>query len=497
MKKNHKKSYISKSPYFLFILLSGIVLLYGCKAGKNYVQPDLHLPPTFRNAAEDSTTSDSNANKIANIGELSWKEFFEDSILIAMIDRGMKNNLDIMQADGQMAIAEENLKKAKANFLPSFAIGPSYESRRFSGNAYARPNSKYYEGDENPPSQWFLERSRNRISVQSSWEIDIWGKFRREKEANVAKLIQQESYKKAMQTELTAKIATAYYKLMMLKEQLDVAEFNLRLNDSTLSIVELQYKSGLVSSLAITQTESQKLKSASLVPQIEKEIAIQENELSKLLGEYPGEEFLVKRELNEIKMLSDISTGVPLEIIKNRPDVVASEMDLVAANSYVGVAQTMRYPSLSLGADIGYDALNISDVFSPTALFGRFIGSLTQPIFQNRKLKTNYRVSLIARDNAELAFRQKVIGAVTEISNDLVTIQKAEEEYEIAKKRLKNSRRAVKDSYLLFSSGYANYLEVINAQSNALQSELYMVDVKMQLLIANIELYRSLGGGWK
>ena len=189
--------------------------------------------------------------------------------------------------------------------------------------------------------------------------------------------------------------------------------------------------------------------------------------------------------------------GVPFELIQNRPDVKAAELALIEANAQVGVSQAMRYPSLSLSAQLGYDAINFSDVMNPGSLFGVFVGSLTQPIFQNRKLKTRYRISLSERDIAELSFREKVLQAVAEISNGMVTIQKLNEEYALAEKRLINARKAVKESYLLFSSGYATYLEVINAQSNALDSELYMVDVKMQMLIANIELYRNLGGGWK
>jgi outer membrane protein TolC len=151
---------------------------------------------------------------------------------------------------------------------------------------------------------------------------------------------------------------------------------------------------------------------------------------------------------------------------------------------------------LSLNAQLGYDAIDLTNVLNPGSLFGVFIGSLAQPIFQNRRLKTRYKISLSERDIAELAFRETVIQAVSEISNGMVTIKKLEEEYELAEKRLINARKAVKESYLLFSSGYATYLEVINAQSNSLESELYMVDVKMQMLVANIELYRNLGGGW-
>ncbi|WP_339924748.1 efflux transporter outer membrane subunit [uncultured Cyclobacterium sp.] len=491
MSFKNKLKYASLPAHSIILLV--IMTLWGCKSGENYVQPNLNLPDAFKSFSSDE--SDNLTRDTTNIGKVEWRMFFEDTTLLQLIDDGLSNNLYLKQIEKESEIANESFKQSKANFLPQITAVLEKREDRYSRNSSTRESVNFY-GDTNSPNQWYVTRASNMAALQSSWEIDLWGKLRRLKEANLAQWEQRNAYTKAVKTDVVAEIATSYYKLLMLKEQQQVAEYNLRLNDSTLSIVKLQYRAGEVSSLAITQTESQKLISASLVPQIERELEVQKNKLNELLGEYPKESIDVQRGLGDTRLLSEVAVGVPLELIKNRPDVYAAELALVEANAQVGVSQAMRYPSLSLNAQLGYDAINLSNITNPSSLFGVFIGSLTQPIFQNRKLKTRYRISLSERDIAELAFREKVIQAVADVSNGMITIQKLEEEYELAERRLTNARKAVKESYLLFSSGYATYLEVINAQSNALESELYMVDVKMQMLVANIELYRNLGGGW-
>lgn len=483
-----------KRPLTWLILFLGFGL-WSCKVGENYTRPELDLPPTFKNSLIEEDLEDS-VQKQENIQNISWKDFFEDTVLVSLIDSALKNNLNFQQVAKEMEIADENLKQSRANFFPEIAANLQAQRHVYSENGYNRPSDRYYEG-EAPPSKWFVSRINHIASLEASWEPDIWGKLRRTKEAAYARFLQSDEFRKAVQTSLVAEVATSYYNLVMLHAQLKVAQSNLKLNNSTLDMVQLQYKAGQATSLAITQTESQKLIAASLIPQIERDIDIQKNNLSQLLGSYPGDAILVEKELKDIKLLTNMSAGVPLELIKNRPDVAASELALVEGNARVGITQAMRYPSLHIGTSLGVDAISLSNLIQPGSLFGVFIGSLTQPLFNQRRLKSNYKIALVERDMAELDFRETVINAVTEVSNELITIQKLEEEFLIAEERLENARRAVKDSNLLFQSGLANYLEVITAQSNALESELNLVDVRMQLLIANIELYRSLGGGWQ
>lgn len=487
MFKNKKAVSLLKRAMYCAILL---FVLAGCKAGKNYTQPKLDLPQEYRNSATDSLDS-------ANIAKINWREFFDDTVLVSLIDTALKNNLNLQQYAKDVNIATQDLKQARVNFLPEINAELGYYEREYhSGGYYSNPSSNYY-GEKEAPKTWYITQVNHRNALAASWELDIWGKFRREKEAALATFMQSREFLKAVQTSLVSEVASSYYNLLMLQEQLKVAQRNLDLNDSTLHIVELQFRAGQVTSLAVRQTEAQMLVAASLVPQIEGEIEIQNNNLNRLLGNYPGE-IPTGKELKEVSLQTDIATGVPLELMTNRPDVAAAELGLIAANARVGIAQALKYPSLTLGADIGLDAMELKNLFSPgLSLFGLFTGSLTQPIFQRRRLKTNYQIALLERDIAELAFRENLLNAVTEVSNELVKNQKLLEEFEIAEQRLSNAQTAVQNADMLFKSGFANYLEVITAQSNALDTELELAATRMEILVSNIELYRALGGGWE
>lgn len=487
MFKNKKAVSLLRWAMYCAIL---IFVLAGCKAGKNYTQPELDLPQEYRNSATDSSDS-------ANIAKINWREFFDDTVLVSLIDTALKNNLNLQQYAKDVNIATQDLKQARVNFLPEINAELGYYEREYhSGGYYSNPSSNYY-GEKEAPKTWYITQVNHRNALAASWELDIWGKFRREKEAALATFMQSREFLKAVQTSLVSEVASSYYNLLMLQEQLKVAQRNLDLNDSTLRIVELQFRAGQVTSLAVRQTEAQKLVAASLVPQIEGEIEIQNNNLNRLLGNYPGE-IPTGKELKEVSLQTDIAAGVPLELMTNRPDVAAAELGLIAANARVGIAQALKYPSLTLGADIGLDAMELKNLFSPgLSLFGLFTGSLTQPIFQRRRLKTNYQIALLERDIAELAFRENLLNAVTEVSNELVKNQKLLEEFEIAEQRLSNAQTAVQNADMLFKSGFANYLEVITAQSNALDTELELAATRMEILVSNIELYRALGGGWE
>ena len=475
------------------LLILGIVLLLGtsgCKVGQNYSRPALDAPSAFKYAPEDLMDS-------VNIATINWREFFDDSVLVSLIDSALKNNLNLRQLASDVRISGEDLKQAKVNFLPNINLeAAGYEREYHSSAYYSNPSSNYYENTD-PPENWYINKVSHNSVVSASWELDIWGKFRRQREAALATYMQSEEFYKAVQTSLVADVASSYYNLLMLKEQLKVAQRNLNLNDSTLKMVELQYSAGQVTSLAVRQTEAQKLLAASLIPQLESEIEVQSNNLSQLLGNYPGT-LVVEKELIDVSLQVNIASGVPLELVTNRPDVAASEFGLIAANARIGVAQALRYPSLTLGADLGLDAMVLKNLFNPgLSLFGVFTGIIGQPVFQNRRLKTNYQVALLERDIAELVFKENLLNAVTEVSNGLVRIQKLKEEFEIVEQRLENAQTAVQNADLLFRSGFANYLEVITAQSNALDTELELVSTRLEILTANINLYRALGGGWQ
>lgn len=471
------------------------LLISSCKVGRDYVRPETGVTDTFRGVNGTPSATDS-----VTIADIPWSDFFTDSMLMMLIDSGIANNYDMQAALKNIEIANQSLRQSRAAFLPEIEAqlgGTNHQWR--SSDFYGGPSSGWYEqeGKGDAPKDLFMYQSQYLSSVGMSWEIDIWGKLRRQKERALAEYLQTFEAQKVVQTSLVSTIAEGYYNLLMLDAQLEVAQRNLKLNDSTLQIVKLQRDAGEVSSLALQQTESQMLVAASLIPQLEQEIVIQENTLMALTGRMPDSVYRSSA-LTDWRMQEAYESGVPLQLLTNRPDVREAELALRAANADVGVAQAYRYPTLTIEASGGLNAMLPQNWFNiPGALFGGIISGVTQPIFAGRRLKTQHEVAKLERDKAEIGFQQTVMDAVHEVTNALVMIEKLNEQHTIAERRVTTAQLGVKNANLLFKSGEATYLEVITAQSNALNSELDLVSVRQQQLNAKVTLYRALGGGWK
>ncbi len=469
-------------------------LLTGCKVGSKYVQPELNEPVSFRGAWDADSTA-------LALHTIVWRDFFNDTVLVALIDSGLVNNFDMRLALKNMEIANRNLRINKLGYLPSVEANLGTINKQFrSEDFYASPAAKWYaQKGEEPPQTLSTYQSQHSTGLEFSWEIDIWGKIANQKDALKADWLNTQEARNAVQTKLIADIASGYFNLLKLDAQIEVAKRNVRLNDSTLRMIKLQFEAGEITALALQQTESQRLVAASLVPDLEKAIIIQENALRLLVGEMPAN-IIRGNNLNNklVNFNHDFSLGSPLEIIRNRPDIKSAEYDLIKANADANIAQLLRYPQLSLSAVFGVNAMLPKNWFNiPGALLGAVVGELTTPIFKNNKLKNKHEVAKIERDKSELIFQREVMEAVAEVSNTITTVDKQEEQLAFAQQRVTNSQLAVRNASLLFKSGYATYLEVITAQSNALKSELDLVELKQKQLNSFVALYRALGGGWK
>ncbi|RYE19191.1 MAG: efflux transporter outer membrane subunit [Sphingobacteriales bacterium] len=471
---------MKKNSIIIYTSLLFALLLSACKVGKNYQRPDVQLPKQF------GTVSYADTNSIANT---AWKQFFTDTTLQNLIDKGIKYNYNLQIAIKRIDIAQQQVKQAKLLLLPQLNLQVAGQ--------YNRPSKNSLNGLS---ASSFLKSDHieNYIAgLNLSWEIDTWGKIRRQKEAVLAQYLQTYEGTRAVQTQLVADIAQGYYNLLMLDKQLNIAQTNLRLSDSTLKLTQLLKNAGEVNLLAVQQADAQRQSTALLVPQLEQSIAIQENALQLLTGQLPAA-IARNANLEDEAFPAELNTGLPAAIVSRRPDVRASEMALVAANAQVGVAQGNMYPSLTLTASGGIESFKSSNWFNiPGSLFGIGTGTILQPIFRNRALKTQYEVSKIEREQAVLQFRQSVLNAVGEVTNALVQTEKLGEQRQIATGQVDTLKNAIKNAQLLFKSDMANYLEVITAQTNALQAELNLASIQRQQLGAAVELYRSLGGGWR
>ncbi|RPD39297.1 efflux transporter outer membrane subunit [Chitinophaga barathri] len=454
--------------------------LAACKVGKDFQRPEVALPAQF---GSTTATADS------SIANAQWRQFFPDQALQNLITEALKSTFDLQVALKRIDAASSYLKQAKAQLLPSLTANAT-------GNTTI-PSKNSLNGVS---LNEFLKTSHIEdfsLNVGLTWEIDIWGKIRRQKESALATYLQSFEAAKAVQTGIIANVANSYFNLLMLDAQLQIARKNVFLSDTIVQMIKMQKTAGEVTELAVQQAVAQKQNAELLIPQLEQAAAIQENAIRILMGQMPGS---VTRggTLDAYPIWDSLQTGIPAQVIANRPDVKASELGLKAANANVGAAQGAMYPALSLTANGGLNAYEIGKWFSmPNSLFGTVAGSIAQPIFQQRRLKTNVEVAKVERDQAVIRFRQSVTVAVQEVSNALIQLDKLQGQQDIAGARLQTTQQAVSNARLLFRSGLANYLEVISAQGSSLQAELTQVDIRRQRLTAMVDLYRSLGGGFQ
>lgn len=453
-----------------------------CVAKLGYKKPELTLPEEFPTVVK--ATADT-----ASVANLKWKEFFKDPLLQGLIEKGIANNFDLQIALKQVAASQEKLKQAKYLQYPDVGFGVAGQISKPSKNTLNGQSLNTFLGQNHVEDY--------NAAFNLAWEADIWGKLKEQKEVARIQYLQTYEATKAIQTQVVSAIAQGYYNLLMLDKQLEVAKSNLELSSNTLSITEKLWKSGDTTSLGVEQATAQKQSTELLITQLEQNIAIQENALSILVGENPTK---INRgiELSDTSLPQDISAGLPAAMVSRRPDVRQQELVLLESNSLVGIAQANMYPSLKITANGGVNSFKIDNWFQiPASLFGSALGNLTQPIFQKRQLKTDLNVAKIQREKNVLAFRQSVLNAVGEVSDALVSNEHLKVQEQKASEQVTTLKNGIKSAQSLYKNGMANYLEVITAQANALQSELNLASVKRQRLSSIVDLYRALGGGWQ
>ncbi|MBW1654704.1 efflux transporter outer membrane subunit [Flavobacterium quisquiliarum] len=460
----------------------GIVLLTGtvmtsCVVGKKYSREDLKVPEKYRE--EIAVTADTVL--------LPWKSYYKDPLLVNLIEKALVKNNEVLVAVKSMEQLDLSYKQAKLSLLPTldFDAGASrsYQSKNsLNGSLSAQFIGKDYMDDYS-------------ANLRMSWEVDIWGKAAMQKRDAKAAYFAQKENLSALKTRIIVQVAQAYYNLLGLDEQLKIAEKNIELSTSTLDMMKLQYNSGSISSLAVNQTEAQKKTAELLVPLAKANIAVQENALQILCGEYPNS---IERAGNidaaEINVV--FPTGIPVSLLSRRPDVKASEYAVMSATAKTGLSKAAMYPALSLNPWIGVNSFEFEKWFDfPGSITKTIAANLAQPIFRKKALRTAYEVAVLEQEKAAIQFKQSFITAVGEVNDAMSRLKYADERIVLAKEKATSLDKATSDASLLYKSGMANYLEVITAQNSSLQNDLDVVTIKLEKLNAAINLYRALGGG--
>ena len=458
------------------VVFSGMILT-SCVVGKKYSRTELNAPEKYRE--ELTVTGDTILH--------SWKTYYKDPLLVDLIEKALVKNNEVLIAVKSMEQLDLSYKQAKLSLLPTLdfdaAATRSYLSKNsLNGSLSAQFTSKDYMDDYS-------------ANLRMSWEVDIWGKAAMQKRDAKAAYFAQKENLSALKTRIIVQVAQSYYNLLGLDEQLKIAQKNIELSDSTLQMMKLQYNSGSISSLAVNQTEAQKKTAELLVPLAKANIAVQENALQILCGEYPNT-ITRSGNLNVDEFAFEMPAGIPASLLSRRPDVKASEYAVMSATAKTGLAKATMYPTLSLSPSIGINSFEFDTWFNfPGSVTKNIAANLAQPIFQKKALRTAYEVAVLEQEKAVVQFKQSFITAVGEVSDAMSQLKYADERIKLSEEKASSLEKATSDASLLYKSGMANYLEVITAQNSALQNDLDVVAIKLEKLNAAINLYRALGGG--
>lgn len=467
-----------KSNTITYIIPIAVVVLLMNSCGvinKRYTTPDSEFAEQYRDTLVNDTTS---------IATMPWKEIISDSILQNLIEEGLQNNLDLK-------VAIENINQAKASLVEAkLAVLPSLE-----GSASVT-RSKTSESSLNLGGVTGINLNTTSYigQLSSSWELDVWGKLRSNKRAVLASFLETEAATKAVQTQLISDIATAYYNLLALDEQLKITKKTLENRIGDQETMKYLKESAVVDGAAVVQSEASRYEIETSIPDIEISILEQENALAILLGRLPGA--IERTSLKEQTAYNDLKIGIPSSLLRNRPDIQEAEMAFRSAFEDVNVAKTYFYPALTITASGGLSSLSLSNFFD-NSIFYNLIGGLTQPIFANGENKARLKINKSVQQQSFYDYKAAWLNAGSEISNALYSYNKTKEKQESRAHQIAALEKSVEfTEALLEYSSSTNYTDVLTTKNSLLSAQLDGVEDKKDELQAIVELYRALGGGW-
>jgi NodT family efflux transporter outer membrane factor (OMF) lipoprotein len=448
------------------LLLSALALV-ACKVTKPYGRPG--------NVAGNSLYRDTTITDTTSIANIPWRQFFADSLLQNLIEEGMRNNLDIGIAVARIHEAEANFRQSKEAFYPSLLANASGSLQKNPGV----PSSQTYEA-------W----------LSSSWQVDIWGKLRSTKKAELAALLQSDAYRRDVQTQLVASIASDYYALQAYDEQLRITLATVANRREDVTTTQALKDADVLTGAAVMQSQAGLYSVEVTIPDIRQNIRQTEDAICVMLGRNPGP--IARDSLYDTPVNTDLRMGLPVQLLANRPDVQEAEFQLRNAAELTNVARTYFYPALTITGEGGLSSNTLAHFFDASALFGSIVGGLTQPIFQNGLNRQRLEVAKGVQQEDLLTFEKTLLTAGQEVSDALFNYQSATDKTATRTKEIHFLQKAVDyTKELMRADAKANYTDVLTSEQNLLAAQLEGVDDRLQQLQAVSTLYTSLGGGWR
>jgi multidrug efflux system outer membrane protein len=450
------------------------LFVFGCTVGPNYHRPAVTVPPTYRGATASAPST------ATAFGDEKWWEVFQDPQLQALIRTALKQNYDVRIAASRILQAQAQVGIARGNQFPTAGV-------IVAGNNQRASKSKFFSA---------YETSYTELGLGLQWDLDFWGKYRRATEAARDQLLGTHWAQQQVMGSLVASVASAYFTLRAQDSQLRISSRTLASNRDSLRLTQLLSDHGATSLLDVREAEQLVYRASADIPNIEKQIAQQEDLISTLLGENPRD---VARglDLTAQPHLPAVPAGLPSSLLERRPDIREAEAQLMAANARIGVAKAAYFPDISLTGMAGVQSIPLTKLFAAQSGMWNLTGQLAQPLFAGGTLKSNVRLSEAQQQEAVLNYQQSIQQAFREVDDALIAYEKDHELRTAQESLTHSSQDATRLSDIRYRGGASSYLEVLDSNTRSYAAELTLVQAQLSELLDYVQIYRALGGGWQ
>jgi multidrug efflux system outer membrane protein len=462
-------------------VVAAALLLSSCRVSPNYIRPEVTPPTVFRGSGSDTPPADP-----ASLADLKWFELFQDEQLQQMIRTAIERNYDLRDAVVRVEAARANLGITRADQFPTIDASADLTTLRTSR-----------DGSFPLPQGFKQSRSFGSVALNLlSFEADIWGRLRNATAAARADLLATEENRKAVITTLVSDVASAYFILLELDMELAIAKHTLATREDSLRLIRNRERSGVGTLLEVRQGEQLVHTAAQAIPEIERLIEQTENQISLLLGGSPAA-VPRGRSLTEQHQPPAVPPGLPSALLERRPDIRAAEQNLIAANAIIAVAKAAYYPRISLTGVLGFQSDQLTNLFSGPAGVWQFVPQITQPIFTAGRLRSNERLARAQQELALIQYERVIQTSFREVSDALIEYRKVREIRATQQELVATLGDRSRLSYMRYRGGVDTLLNALDADRDLFDAELGLAQTRRNELLALVQLYRALGGGWQ
>lgn len=447
------------------------VLAGGCMVGPDYVRPPVDAPAAWRLDEKD----------VRDLANTAWWEQFGDPVLNDLVATALRENKDLMIASARVDEFAGRYGFVRAELFPQ--VGAGYDASR------QRVNSSVISGSGG-------ESTFNSYSaaLNAGWEIDLWGRIRRQTEAARAQLLASEEARRAVVMTLVGSAAGGYINLRDLDRQLEIAQATAKARGESYEIFKLRYEGGIISLLELSQNRSQYEEALATIPVFEKAIAQQENGLSVLLGKNPGP--IARGKTIDELLLPGIPAGLPSELLARRPDILEAEQKLIAANALIGAAKAQYFPTISLTGLFGYSSTSLGNLFDSQSKAWQYGGGIAMPIFTAGAIAGQVQAAEASQQQALFAYQKAIQQGFREVNDALIDQDRTREQLQAQNRQVAALQEYADTARLRYENGYTSFIEVLDAERSLFNAQLQYTQTQQVQFQAMINLYKAMGGGW-